>query len=100
MCPKFYARRVLPYIKCHVSTHLLTFLKLCLSYCQKLLEVASVTLRNAHEENKRTKSERSFALLFFKLSLGFELDFECGLRLGLELGLKFGLGLWLGLGLG
>ena len=61
------------------------------------------TLRNAHKENKRATSECSFALLllFFKLSLGFELDFEFGLALtlGLDVGLEFGLGLGLGLGL-
>ena len=43
------------------------------------------------KENKRAKSERSFAdLLFFifKLSLGFGVDFEFGLGLGL--GLRLG----------
>ena len=29
------------------------------------MEVASVTLRNAHEENKRAKSEGSFTLFYF-----------------------------------
>ena len=63
--------------------------------------MASITLHNAHKENKRAKSEHSFAhlpysFLFFKLSLGFGLDFEFGLRLtlGLDLGLEFGLGLF------
>ena len=57
------------------------------------------TLCNAPKENKRAKSECSFAhlLLYFKLLLGFGLDFEFGL--GLNLGLEFGLGLGLGLGL-
>ena len=31
----------------------------------KLKEVASITLRNAHNENKRTKSECSFTLFCF-----------------------------------
>ena len=69
------------------------------------MEVASNTLRNAHKENKRAKSDCSFAHLLFlcsKLSLGFGLDFEfgLGLTLGLDLGLEFGLDLGLALGLG
>ena len=59
--------------------------------------MASITLRNAPEENKRAQSECSFSHLFFKLLLGFGLDFEFGL--GFNLGLEFGLGLGLGLGL-
>ena len=62
-------------------------------------ELASITLLNAHKENKRAKSECSYTLiyLFFKLLLGFGLDFEfgLGLALGLDLGLEFGLGLGL-----
>ena len=61
--------------------------------------MASITLRNTHKENKRAKSECSFAhllFLFFKLSLWPGLDFEFGL--GLTLGLEFGFGLGLGLG--
>ena len=73
-------------------------------YWKTLKEVASITLRNAHKENKRAKSGCSFAhLLFFvfELWLGFGLDFEfgLGLTLGLDLGLEFGLGLGFGLGL-
>ena len=41
------------------------------------MQVASAMLHNVHKENKRAKSERSFASLhflsFYKLSLGFEL---------------------------
>ena len=37
MCPKFCTNSILPYIKTHISKNLLTFLKLCLSFCQKLL---------------------------------------------------------------
>ena len=66
--------------------------------------MASITLHNTHKENKRARSECSFAhLLFFvfKLLLGFGLDFEfgLGLTLGLDVGLEFGLGLGLELGL-
>ena len=46
--------------------------------------MASVTLRNACEENKRPKSDCSVAhLLFFifELALGFGLGFEFGLGL-------------------
>ena len=62
--------------------------------------MAGVLLHNAHKENYRAKSERSF--LFFKLLLGFSLGFEfgLGLMLGLELRFEFGLDLELGLGLG
>ena len=58
-------------------------------------EVASITLRNAHKKNKKAKSECSFTLLYFKLSLGFGLDHEfgLGLTLGLDQGLELGLGL-------
>ena len=58
-----------------------------------LLEVASVTLRNAHKENKRAKSDHSFAhlytLLFITLTLGFCLDFEFGLGSVFPLGQFF-----------
>ena len=37
MCPKFCTNPVLKYTKCHISTNLLSFLKLCLLYCQKYL---------------------------------------------------------------
>ena len=37
MCPKFHTNPVFKYTKCHISTNLLNFLKLCLLYCQKLL---------------------------------------------------------------
>ena len=36
-----------------------------LSYRCFLLEVTSVTLRNADKENKRSKSERSFTFFYF-----------------------------------
>ena len=50
------------------------------------MEVASITLRNAHKENKRARSECSFTLFcFFKLLLRFGLDFVLGLRLTLGL---------------
>ena len=39
--------------------------------------MASVTLHNAHSENKRAKSE----LFLFRLFLGFGLDFEFALGL-------------------
>ena len=37
MCPKFRTNPVLMYTKCHISTNLSSFLKLCLLYCQKYL---------------------------------------------------------------
>ena len=37
MCPKFRTNAVLMYTKCHISTNLSSFLKLCLLYCQKYL---------------------------------------------------------------
>ena len=39
-CPNFRTNRVFRYTKCHVSTNLLSFLKLCLPYCQKLFALA------------------------------------------------------------
>ena len=66
-----------------------------------LKEVACVTLRNIHKQNKRSKGERSFAHLLFliiKLLLGCGLDFEfgLGLALSLDLGLELGSGVGLG----
>ena len=40
MCPKFRANPELKYTKCHTSTNLSNFLKLCLLYCQKLFALA------------------------------------------------------------
>ena len=37
MCPNFRTNRVLKYTKCHISTNLLSFLKLCLPCCQNYL---------------------------------------------------------------
>ena len=37
MCPTFHTDPVLKYTKCHISTNLSSFLKLCLLYCQKYL---------------------------------------------------------------
>ena len=37
MCLKFRTNPVLMYTKCHISTNLSNFLKLCLLYCQKYL---------------------------------------------------------------
>ena len=37
MCVKFHTNAVLMYTKCHISTNLSSFLKLCLLYCQKYL---------------------------------------------------------------
>ena len=40
MCPNFHTNRILKYTQCHISTNLLSFLKLCLPYCQTLLALA------------------------------------------------------------
>ena len=40
VCPNICTNRVLKYTKCHISTNLLSFLKLCLPYCQKLFALA------------------------------------------------------------
>ena len=37
MCPKFRTNPALKYTKCHISTNLSSFLKLCLLYCQKYM---------------------------------------------------------------
>ena len=39
VCPKFQTNPVLKYTKCHISTNLSSFLKLCLLYCQKYLHL-------------------------------------------------------------
>ena len=45
MCPKFQTNSVLKYTKCHISTNLLNFLKLCSLYCQKLFALALTNRR-------------------------------------------------------
>ena len=47
MCPKFRTYPVLKHTKCHISTNLSHFLKLCLLYCQKLFALAPTNRRFA-----------------------------------------------------
>ena len=49
MCPKFCTNPVLKYTKCHISTNLSNFLKLCLLYCQKLFALAPTNHRFAEK---------------------------------------------------
>ena len=49
MCPKFCTNPVLKDIKCHISTNLSNFLKLCLLYCQKLFALAPINRRFAEK---------------------------------------------------
>ena len=49
MCPKFHTNPVFKYIKCHISTNLSNFLKLCLLYCQKLFALAPTNRRFAEK---------------------------------------------------
>ena len=51
ICPKFYTNPVLKHTKCHISTNLSNFLKLCLLYCQKLFALAPTNHRFA-EKNR------------------------------------------------
>ena len=51
MCPKFCTNSVLKYTKCHISTNLSNFLKLCSLYCQKLFALAPTNHRFA-EKNR------------------------------------------------
>ena len=51
MCPKFCTNSVLKYTKCHISTNLSNFLKLCSLYCQKLFALAPTNRRFA-EKNR------------------------------------------------
>ena len=51
MCPKFCTNPVLNYTKCHLSTNLSNFLKLCLLYCQKLFAFTPPNRRVA-EKNR------------------------------------------------
>ena len=49
MCPKFCTNSVLKYTKCHISTNLSNFLKLCSLYCQKLFALAPTNRRFAEK---------------------------------------------------
>ena len=51
MCPSIHTNWVLKYTKCHISTNLLSFLKLCVRYCQKLFALAP-TSRWLAEKNR------------------------------------------------
>ena len=51
MCPKFRTNPVLKYTKCHISTNLSNFLKLCLLSCQKLFALATTNCQFA-EKNR------------------------------------------------
>ena len=51
MCPKFLTNPVIKYTRCHISTNLSNFLKLCLLYCQKLFVLAPTNCRFA-EKNR------------------------------------------------
>ena len=49
MCPKFHTNPALKYTKCHTSTNLLNFLKLCLPYCQNLFALAPTNCQFAEK---------------------------------------------------
>ena len=49
MCPTFHTDPVLKYTKCHISTNLSSFLKLCLLYCQKLFALVPTNRRFAEK---------------------------------------------------
>ena len=51
MCPKFWTNPALKYTKCHISTNLLNFLKLCFLHCKKLFALAPTNRRFA-EKNR------------------------------------------------
>ena len=51
MCPKFHANPVIKCTKCHISTNLSNFLKVCLLYCQNLFALAPTNRRFA-EKNR------------------------------------------------
>ena len=53
MCPKFRTNPELKYTKCHISTNLSNFLKLCLLYFQKLFAVAPTNRRLAEKNQPR-----------------------------------------------
>ena len=59
MCPKFHTNPVLKYTKCHISTNLSSFPKLCLLYCQKYLpllrQIADSLKKNWFSENTAWK---------------------------------------------
>ena len=51
MCPKFRTNPVLKHTKCHISTNLSNFLKVCFQYCRKLFALA-LTNRRFAEKNQ------------------------------------------------
>ena len=50
MSPKFRINPVLKYTKCHISTNLSNFLKLCSLYCKKLFALAPTNRRFAEKK--------------------------------------------------
>ena len=67
MCPKFDTNPIFKYTKCHISTNLLNFLKLCLLYCQKLFAIAPTNLRFA-EKNRVSVNTGTQYLYFATIS--------------------------------
>ena len=49
MCPKFHTTPVFKYTKCHISTNVSSFLKLCLLNCQKLFALPATNRRFAEK---------------------------------------------------
>ena len=61
----FRTNPVLKYTKCHISTDLLNFLKLCLLYCQKLFALAPTNRRFA--EKNQLSGNTGTIYSFFQL---------------------------------
>ena len=55
MCPKFHTNPVFKYTKCHISSNLSNFLKLCLLCCRKLFALVTTNRRFA-EKNRLSGS--------------------------------------------
>ena len=51
MCPKFHTNPVFKDTKCHISTNLSNFVKLCSLYCQKLFALAPTNCRFAEKKS-------------------------------------------------
>ena len=67
MCPEFHSNPVFEYTKCHISTNLSNFLKLCLLYCQKLFALAPTNRRFA-EKNRLSENTAVYLFVYLKPS--------------------------------
>ena len=76
MCPKFCTNPVLKYTKCHISTNLSNFIKLCLLYCQKLFALAPTNRRFAEKNRLSGNTAAVITGKAYRYYLHLEILFE------------------------